>query len=255
MSDSGGALYDAVVIHCRHLAPRLRFRYRLFYVLVDVDRIEALARSLRWFSYNDFNLVSFHDRDHGNRMPGGLRRWAEAVLFSAGIVLPGGRIRLLCLPRVIGFAFNPLSLWYCEHADGTLRAVIAEVRNTFGERHSYLLHAGGAPIGARHEIDKDKRFHVSPFLDLDGRYRFHVSPPGTALRLTIRETRGDQSVLDAALSGARRPLSDGHLLAAVAAMPFMTLKVVFAIHWQALRLWCRGALVRPKPNPPTLEVS
>lgn len=255
MSDTGGALYEAAVSHSRHVAPRLQFTYRLFYLLVDIDRLESLDRRLRWFSYNRFNLVSLHDRDHGSRAPGALRRWAETLLLGAGIALPGGRIRLLCLPRLLGFAFNPLSLWYCEHADGTLRAVIAEVRNTFGERHSYLLHAGGGPIGARQPIDKDKRFHVSPFLDLDGRYRFRVSPPGRGLRLTIREMCDDQPVLDAALVGARRPLRDRRLLGIVAAMPFMTLKVVFAIHWQALRLWWRGAAVRHKPDPPTLEVS
>ncbi|MBL6749636.1 MAG: DUF1365 domain-containing protein [Nevskia sp.] len=248
------ALYTARVMHRRRVAPFYRFVYRLFYVLVDVDRVAEAAAGLRLFSHNRFNLAAFHDRDHGDGS-GALRAWAERVLAGGGIALDGGRIRLLALPRLLGFAFNPLSLWYCEHRDGGLRAVIAEVRNTFGEKHCYLLAAGGLPLQDSTPLEKDKCFHVSPFLDTAGRYRFVLSLPGERLRVAIHESRLGQPILDATLAAERRPLTDGALLRLAAAMPLMTLKVVAGIHWQALKLWLRGAKFHRKPRPPELPVT
>jgi DUF1365 family protein len=229
--------------------------YRLFYVLLDIDRLAPLDRALRFFSHNRFNLVAFHDRDYGDGRIGGLRAWVERALVSRGIDLAGGRVRVLTLPRVLGFGFNPISLYYCEHADGTLRAVIAEVRNTFGERHCYLLSDGGAAMRPDAGHDKDKCFHVSPFFDLSGRYRFRLSPPGRSVRAWIREFRDDAPALDATLAGERRALTDRALLGQVTRMPWMTLKVVFAIHWEALKIWLRGARYVPKPPPPVHELS
>lgn len=253
MSEAG-ALYPSRVMHRRLVAPFHRFVYRVFYVLLDVDRLDELHRRLRLFSHNRFNLVSFHDRDHG-AAPGGLRARAEGLLAREGIALQGGRIRLLCLPRVLGFAFNPIALWYCEHRDGRLRAIIAEVRNTFGERHCYLLASGGRPITYEGPHDKEKCFHVSPFLGLEGHYRFRLCEPGARVRLAIRETREGAPILDATLAGERRALSDARLLGQVAAMPFMALKVVAGIHWEALKLWLRGAVFHRKPAPPVLETT
>jgi DUF1365 family protein len=255
MSEAAGFLYTSRVMHRRLVAPFYRFVYRLFYLLLDVDRIDELHRSLRWFSRNRFNLVSFHDRDHSGGEPGGLRAWAERVFAAEGVQLEGGRIRLLCLPRILGFAFNPIAIWYGEHRDGTLRALIAEVRNTFGERHCYLLASGGRPIAYEGPHEKDKCFHVSPFMDLVGRYAFRFSEPGETVRVLIHETREDVPLLDATLAGERRALTDGALLAQVARMPWMTLKVVAGIHWEALKLWLRGARFHRKPEPPALEVT
>jgi DUF1365 family protein len=247
-------LYACRVMHRRLVAPYYRFIYRVFYILLDVDRVGEAARGTRLFSHNRFNLLAFHGRDHGDGS-GDLRAWAEGVLAGAGIDLAGGRIRLLALPRLLGHAFNPISLWYCEHRDGGLRAVIAEVRNTFGERHCYLLSADGAamPWEATHE--KDKRFHVSPFLDLAGRYRFSLGEPGERVRLAIHETRDGQGILDATVAGERRALGDGAILRLAALMPLMTLKVVAGIHWEALKIWLRGGKFRRKPEPPIVEVS
>lgn len=252
MSDAG-VIYRCTVMHRRLIAPLYRFTYRVFYLLLDVDRIDELARGLRLFSRNRFNLVSFHDADHGGREPGALRRWAEGLLAAEGVQLEGGRIRLLCLPRVLGFAFNPLALWYCEHRDGSLRAVIAEVRNTFGERHSYVLASAGRPLTYEGPHAKEKCFHVSPFLDLVGRYDFRFAAPAERLRVLIHEAREGVPIMDATLAGERRALTDGALLACVMAMPWMTLKVVAAIHWEALKLWLRGAKFHKKPEPPALE--
>lgn len=257
-ADSGGCLYTATVMHRRRVAPLYRFVYRIFYLLIDIDRIDELDRGLRWFSRNRFNLLSLRDSDYGRGETGGLRRWATAILDDAGIDLQRGRIRLLTLPRVLGHAFNPISLWYCEHADGRLLAVIAEVRNTFGDKHSYLLpapassDANAAYDWAQH---KDKCLHVSPFFDLVGRYRFELSRPGEALRVVINETRQGRPIFDATLYGQRRELSDRAIVLQVLRMPWMTIKVVVGIHWQALKIWLRGAPFHGRPVPPPNEIS
>jgi len=248
-------LYSSRVMHRRLIAPLYRFVYRVFYLLLDIDHIDTAAQGLRLFSHNRFNLLAFHDRDHGLGEAGGLRCWAEGVLANAGIDLDGGRIRLLALPRLCGFAFNPISLWYCEHRDGSLRAVIAAVRNTFGESHGYLLASDGRamPYEALHE--KEKCFHVSPFLDLVGRYRFTLNEPAERLRVSIHETREGVPILDATLAGERIALSDAAILKLVLAMPLMTLKVVAGIHWEAWKIWLRGARFHRKPPAPHNRVS
>ncbi|HEY0913914.1 MAG TPA: DUF1365 domain-containing protein [Solimonas sp.] len=246
-ADQAGWLYPARVMHRRRIAPLYRFVYRVFYLLVDIDRLPELQRRLRFFSLDRFNLLSLRTRDYGDGR--GLRPWAEDCLRRHGIEPDGGRIRLLTLPRVFGWAFNPISLWYCEHRDGSLRAVIAEVRNTFGERHSYLLASGGAPMPYEQVHDKDKCFHVSPFLDRAGQYRFELGEPGERLRVAIHESRDGVPVMDATLAGQRRELSDAALLRQVLRMPWMAVKVVAGIHWEALKLWLRGAGYRSKPAP------
>ncbi|MDM4770571.1 DUF1365 domain-containing protein [Solimonas sp. SE-A11] len=245
--DQAGWLYPARVMHRRRIAPLYRFVYRVFYLLVDIDRLPEMQQRLRFFSLDRFNLLSLRTRDYGDGR--GLRPWAEDCLRRHGIEPDGGRIRLLTLPRIFGWAFNPISLWYCEYRDGSLRAVIAEVRNTFGERHSYLLASGGAPMPYEQVHDKDKCFHVSPFLDRAGQYRFQLGEPGERLRVAIHESRDGVPVMDATLAAERRELSDAALLRQVLRMPWMAVKVVAGIHWEALKLWLRGAGYRSKPAP------
>jgi DUF1365 family protein len=245
-------------MHRRRVAPLYRFVYRIFYLLLDIDRIDPLDRELRWFSRNRFNLLSFRDSDYGRGESGGLRAWATSRLDEASIDIDGGRIRLLTLPRVLGHAFNPISLWYCEHRDGRLLAVIAEVRNTFGEKHSYLLPApasSDASAAYQWSQHKDKCFHVSPFFDLVGRYQFELSLPGDRLRVVINETRDGAPLFDASLTGERCELSDRRILQQIARMPWMTIKVVVGIHWQALKIWLRGARYHAKPAPPQSEIT
>lgn len=248
-------LYPARVMHRRLVAPFYRFVYRVFYLLLDIDRIAELPRKLRLFSHNRFNLLSFHDRDHGALQAGQLRTWAETLLAENGVQLDGGRIRLLCMPRLFGFAFNPISLWYCEHRDGQLRAVIAEVRNTFGERHCYLLASNGAPLTYEGPHEKEKCFHVSPFFDLVGRYRFTLSEPHERLRVAIQETRESVPIFDGTVAAERRSLTDWNLLKQVLVMPLMTVKVVAGIHWEALKIWLRGGRFHSKPELPNQSVT
>ncbi len=249
------SLYPSRVMHRRLVTPLYRFVYKVFYVLWDIDRIDEAVQSLRLFSHNRFNVLSFDDRDHGARRRGELRSWIENVLRDGGIALDGGRIRLLAFPRLFGFAFNPITIWYCEHRDGRLRAIIAEVRNTFGETHSYLLASDGRDQPYEQVYEKEKGFHVSPFFDLVGRYRFTFDEPGARYRVAIHETREGVPILDATLAGERVALSDAAILKQVLVMPLMTLRVVAGIHWEALKIWLRGARFHRKPAPPIAKVS
>lgn len=254
---SPGWLYPSKVMHLRRYPVRYRFYYRVFHLLLDVDR---LAHSeTRLFSYNRWNLLSFHDRDHGPRDGSSLRPWLERMLHAHGIDLEGGRIRLLCMPRVLGYGFNPISLFYCEHQDGSLRAILCEVRNTFGESHAYLLSREGAAMDYDEPHHKAKLFHVSPLIDMNGEYRFRFTPPGLRFHVQIRlfqnQAGQDRLLMAATLDGKRETLSDRNLVRQMLHLPLMTIQVVAAIHWQALKIWLRGASFYRKPEPPTQEVS
>lgn len=242
-------LYIGMVMHQRQDHHAYRFTYKVFNLLLDLDELPALPQRLRFFSHNRFNLFSFSDRDHGPRDGSPLRPWAEQYLRRHGIELEGGRIRLLCFPRLLGYVFNPLSVWYCEHRDGSLRAVICEVRNTFGEMHHYLLMAHDkGPMDWRAEYRVPKVFHVSPFIAPDMEYRFHLQEPGKWLRLHIDEWEGEADIFKACISAIRAPFTDARLLGLALALPLLPFKVMAAIHWQALKLWLRGAKFRRMPQ-------
>jgi uncharacterized protein len=242
------ALYRGSVMHARLSPARHRFRYRVFTLLIDLDELPGLTKRLRWLSHNRFNLMSLHDRDHGDAgTVDGLRAWAERTLCGAGISPPQGRIELLCFPRLLGYVFNPLSLWLCRDREDRLRAVIYEVHNTFGGRHAYALPvaAGQDESAVAQRCGKD--FHVSPFIPMDAQYSFRLKAPAEAFSLLIRERGAEGEILRATISGRRRPLTDSELLKAFAAYPLMTLKVIVAIHWHALRLWRKGVRFQRDP--------
>ncbi len=249
-------LYFGKVMHKR-LRPFVhRFDYRVFNLLVDLDELPALPRRLRLFSHNRFNLFSLMDRDHGPRDGSPLRPWIERHLAAAGIDIAGGPVRLLCFPRVLGYVFNPLSIWFCYHPHLGLRAILYEVRNTFGEKHGYLIpvafgRAADAPIAQ----SCDKGFYVSPFLPMEGGYRFRLREPGERLSILIRQHDSEGEILLASLAGRRAALDAGSLAKAALAFPLLTLKVIGAIHWQALKLWLKGARLHRRPPPPREEVS
>ncbi len=246
---SGSTLYLGSVMHQRHDAHAYRFVYRVFSLLVDVDELPALHCRLRFFSHNRFNLFSLHDRDHAGRDGLPLRAWAERELKARGVDLQGGRIRLLCFPRVLGYVFNPLSVWYCEHRDGSLRAVICEVRNTFGGMHHYVLtRGGGGPMDWRAEYRAGKVFHVSPFLSQDMEYRFRLLEPGARIGVYIDEFQRGVRMFKACISARCAPVTDARLFRTFCTVPLMPFKVMAAIHWQALKLWLRGARFHPMPE-------
>lgn len=249
------ALYRGRVTHRRARPVEHRLAYRVFWLLLDLAELDGLDRRLRLFSRNRLNLLSFHDRDHGDGSDRPLRAQVEALLVRAGIDTAGGPVRLLTLPRVLGFVFNPISLFYCHHPDGRLAAVIYEVTSTFGQRHAYLV-----PVPEVDQVDgridqrAAKALHVSPFMDMEMDYAFRGRVPGERLDLTILGLDAAGPLITAVMTGRRDPLTDRALLAAVAAMPLLTLKVVAAIHWEALRLWLKGVRLRPSP-PPAAEAA
>ena len=254
MSDPA-RLYVGEVMHRRFFPVRYRFAYRVFSLLLDIDRIDEAARATAVFSHNRFNLLSFHDADHGPRDGSPLRPWLDRTLARFGIDLEGGRVELLCFPRVLGYVFNPLSVWYCRHRDGSLRAVLLEVANTFGERHGYLLHENGQPMAWPVRQARAKCFHVSPFVGMNADYRFRLGEPGARLEVGIRELEDHRPMLLAAQIGRAQPFTSPALLRALLGIPLLTLKVMVMIHWQALKIWLRGATFFPKPTPPREEVS
>jgi DUF1365 family protein len=241
------ALYDGTVIHQRLRPVRHRLRYRIFQLLLDLDELPALGQRLKLFSHDRRGLFSFHERDHGGGVAGGLRAWVEDQLFRAGIDTAGGAIRLLCMPRILGHAFNPISVYFCHGASGELLAMLYEVRNTFGGKHSYVMPV--APGATHVQQACDKNFHVSPFLPMQLRYRFRTKPPGETLSLGITASDTDGMVIATALGAARQPLTDRALLHQFLRMPLQGAKVLAAIHFEAARLWLRGARLYPQPQP------
>lgn len=240
-------LYQGHVMHMRMTPFAHKFRYRVFSMLLDVDRLEETCRPLRFLSLDRFNLLSFSRRDHGLRDGTDLRPWVEAELIRNGRPRPH-RIWLLSFPRILGYAFNPLSVYFCEDESGALQSVVYEVKNTFGDQHPYVVDATSDQDGAsRH--GHDKGFFVSPFIGMDQSYRFTLRKPGARLALKIRQHNGEGPWLIATQSGVRRPLTDAALFGQWVRHPLMTLKVITAIHWQALKLWLKGATFHPYRGP------
>lgn len=247
-------LYFGKVFHRRLRPVRHELAYRVFYMLLDIDRLAEINSRYRCFAYNRFGLFSFHDRDHGPGVSRPLRPWVEEQLARAGLALEGGRIYLLTFPRIFGFVFVPLSIYYCHNQAGDLRAVLYEVNNTFGDRHSYFI-----PLGDRltrlHAHECDKAFFVSPFIPVKGRYHFKLMQPDAQLSVVIRESDADGALLSAAFVGQRHVFSDRSLLTALVKYPLMTFKVVAAIHWQAALLFGKGVRLVGRPAAPAAPVT
>jgi DUF1365 family protein len=252
--NQGSALYIGDVMHHRVRPKVHRLRYRIFSLLLDLDEIDDLDARLRLFSRNCFNLFAFHDRDYAGGASEPLRDQIERHMRSAGITPDGGAIRLLTMPRILGFAFNPLSVWFCHRRDGTLAAILYEVNNTFGERHSYMLPVAADQAGAVRQ-DCAKRFHVSPFLGLDMHYGFRVVPPAARLSIAVKAADREGIVLTAVHSATRKDLTDAALARTFVTHPLLTLKVVGGILWEAARLWIKGVRVHPHPAPPEQPIT
>jgi len=255
---TAGDLYRCRVMHRRPGKPRYRFVYRSFYLLLDLARIDAACAASPLISRNRFNLLSFYDADHGEHRTGAdLRAWVDKRLIEQGITAPIGRVRLLAMPRVLGYGFHPISVFYCDRPDGALAAILVEVHNTFGEHHVYVLHADNRAMDWGVPQAKDKRFHVSPFFDRSGGYRFHFAEPGERLGMGIRlyDATGDTLRITTTLTGQRLPMTSSQILRLALAVPLMTFKVTAAIHWQALKIWLRGGIFHRKPDPDRPNIS
>ena len=249
-----GGLSLATVFHKRLRPKPNAFRYGVFYICVNLRDIERLRRP--FFSLDRFNLLSFHRKDHGPRTGGDLDAWIRGLLNDNGLEAVDGDVVLHCHPRLLGYAFNPISLWFCHDLAGTLRAVLCDVRNTFGERHLYLIaHADSRPIAPSDWLQARKVFHVSPFLPIEGfyRFRFHLDEKGARADIHYYDATGP--MLLTYVDGARRDLTTASVLAAVLRHPLMTLMVVGRIHYQAIKLLLMKARFFRKPAPPMHDLT
>lgn len=247
---AAAALYVGSVMHARLKPAVHRFTYSVFSLLVDLDRLDEAGRQSRLFSVNRANVVSFHERDHIDGDHPTLRVYADALLARAGVG-PARRILLVCYPRILGYVFNPISVYYAYGEADRLVALIYEVRNTFGERHTYVCPVAEGeetPAGVRQ--DRAKRFYVSPFIEMDMRYHFRMLPPGDEIRWRILETDRDGPLLSATFSGRLHALDTATLTRLMVRMPLLTLKIVAGIHFEALRLWRKNVRLVRRPKPP-----
>ncbi len=229
-------IFEGHVAHERVRPAKNRFRYPVYLLFLDLAELEELDRSVRRFRYNKPGCISFYDRDHGPRDSSALRPWIDALLSKAGIDLGGGAVRMLSFPRSMGFRFFPASFWYCYSADRSLRAVLAEVHNTFGGQHNYLLHRGGEPMEFSEDLFAYKVFHVSPFIPMGGKYRFRFTAPKDALSVSIHEDVEGEPLLVAGVSGRARALDDAALKQLAWRYGNMPLRAWLLIHFQAIRL-------------------
>lgn len=249
MSGSASAIYCGEVMHHRVRPCRHRFRYRVFSLLVDLDEVEALHRRLRLLSCNRYNVLSFFERDHGPGDGTPLRGWVEEQLAVAGLSRSPATIRLLCYPRLLGYVFNPLAVYFCYDHDGGAVAILYQVSNTFGQRHTYLIPVDSDASGPVRQ-QCEKAFYVSPFNDVVGSYRFTVDLPAETVKLVIHQRDATGPFFHASFAGHRREIDDSTLFRALLSYPLMTLKVIAGIHWEALRLWRKGMRIIPRPAPP-----
>jgi hypothetical protein len=249
-TQDAAALYFGKVMHARLKPMGHRFSYRVMSLLIDLDRLEEADRRSPLFGINRAALYSFHEADHGERDGSSLRAYVRQRAAEQGVDLTGGKLLLLCYPRLFGYTFNPLSVYFCYSADGRLALIVYEVRNTFGDIHAYVLPVRpgeNSKAGVRQQ--QDKLFYVSPFIEMAMRYHFRVSPPGNDVKLHILETDRDGPLLAATFCGRRRTLTTAALSRSFFSLPLVTFKIVLAIHWEALRLWLKG--VRPVPRTDT----
>lgn len=241
------SLYVGDVMHARLKPMGHRFSYRVMSLLIDLDRLDEADRQSPLFGVNRAAVYGFHEADHGERDGSSLRAYAERCAAKHDIDLSGGRVELLCYPRLFGYTFNPLSVYFGYRASGELALVIYEVRNTFGDIHPYVLPVKPGELNtAGLRQSQDKLFYVSPFVAMAMRYHFRVLPPSDTVRLRILETDREGPLLAATFSGCRHALTSPALLKSLVTLPLVTFKVIAAIHWEALRLWWKGAKLVPR---------
>ncbi len=224
------------------------FRYRAFYLQLPLKSLGPKAGNWGW-GLNKTALLSVHDRDHGDGRP--LLAWANDMLAKAGVHDVDGEIWLQTFPKIFGYVFKPVSFWFCERSDGSLSAVIAEVNNTFGDRHVYVLQAKNHCIHNGETLQADKAFYVSPFFEVRGQYQFRFFKSAIGGRDLARIEYQDDSnaLLLTSMSGVSKPLRATSALAAWLAYPMHSFGVILRIHWQALFLWAKGAKFTPRPKP------
>ena len=254
MTEFSSKAYEGTVLHQRLRPQGHRFTYRLFSLLIDLDELPLLDKSLRLFSRNRFNLFSYHDRDYGGEGCTDTAVNVRGLLTGMGFGEACAKIFVLCYPRILGYVFNPISTYFCHDSAGELKLIVYEVTNTHYERKWYVI-----PAEARSERTYahscDKEMYVSPFTTPTGRYDFRIVAPGKDVFIGIDLVEADGRTLATHFRGAERKLTDGRLLALWLRYPLMTLKVTVAIHFEAARLWLKGVRVQDRHVSPTFSFS
>ena len=231
-------IYKGFVTHRRFKPLRHYFSYKTFSILFDLTELEDLHKKIGIFSFNRFNIFSFYNKDHGSRDGNDLTKWVKINLKKYNLNFNVSKIKLLCFPRVLGYVFNPLSIFYCYEGK-VLKAILYEVKNTFNEQHTYVF-----PVDNSSKIIKqqcNKKFYVSPFIEMDTFYNFRLTEPDKNIRILIKQTDKEEKILVACQVGKRQNMSLNQLIINFFTHPMMTFKIMISIHYEALRLWKKGA--------------
>ena len=235
---NNSCIYTGSVIHKRFKPKKHFFKYSVFSLFLDLDEINELDQQIPFFSYNKFNILSFFDKDHGYRDGSSIKDWLIHVLQKKNISTINIKIKILCYPRIFGYVFNPLSIFFIYDADSNPIAILYEVKNTFGEQHTYVFKID---IKNKQILNNcKKKFYVSPFMDLESKYFFKVLIPNERLSVIIDQRDKEGKLLFASQDGERVKLSSKNLLISYLKHPLMTLKIISAIHYEALKLWIKG---------------
>jgi uncharacterized protein len=237
-------IYNGIVKHQRFKPIEHSLNYRTFSILLDLDEIENLSKNISIFSLNKFNIFSFYYLDHGARDGSSLKDWVQKNIKKFNISNNITKIKLLCYPRMFGYVFNPLSIFYC-YENNNLRAIFYEVKNTFNEQHTYIF-----KIKDNEKIEQKckKKFYVSPFIGMETYYNFKLQNPQEKLSIFIRQTNGEETILTATQTGDKKEFSFKQLLINFFKYPLMTLKIISSIHYEAFFLWKKGAVYRKRDN-------
>ena len=232
------SIYNGNVIHKRFKPKTHYFKYNVFSLLIDLSELEYLNKKIKFFSHNKFNLISFYERDHGNRDDTSLVLWVKKNLEDNNISSKNVKIKLLCYPRILGYVFNPLSVFYIYDIDETLKCILYEVKNTFGEQHTYIFKVDNEQNLYQHNCSK--KFHVSPFIEMNCKYFFRLLKPGEKISVIIDQYQADEKILYASQDGKRADFNTKELIKSYLRHPLMTFKIISAIHFEAFKLWAKG---------------
>ena len=236
-------IYKGFVTHRRFKPVRHYFSYKTFSILFDLTELEDLHKKIGIFSFNRFNIFSFYNKDHGSRDGNDLTEWVKINLKKYNLNFNISKIKLLCFPRIFGYVFNPLSIFYCYDGN-VLKAILYEVKNTFNEQHTYVF-----PVNNSSKIitqQCNKKFYVSPFIKMDTFYNFRLTEPDESIRILIKQTDKEGRILVASQVGKKQTMSLKQLLINFFIHPMMTFKIMVSIHYEALHLWKKGATFKKR---------
>ncbi len=232
------SIYNGTVIHKRFKPKTHFFKYNIFSLLIDLSELDELDEKIKFFSFNKFNLISFYEKDHGNRDGSSLIQWVKNIINQNDINSQDIKIKLLCYPRIFGYVFNPLSVFFIYNASDKLISILYEVKNTFGEQHTYIFKVKDNTNLFQHSCTK--KFHVSPFIEMNCNYFFRILKPGEKISVIIDQYQTNEKILYASQDGKRVNFNSKELIKSYLKHPFMTFKIISAIHYEAFKLWTKG---------------